>query len=161
RPAGGDAGPSEGGVRRRSDDGGAAVVTRPPLLDLGCCEGGGAMGYHRAGFDVIGVDISPQPDYPFRFIQADMLEVLATWDLSKSPALPRAPACQHFTAMSNRHRGKGGKADEQPDLLTPALALMRRLAMPWIAENVLPAKRVMRVTLTLHGGMFGLGVHRP
>jgi DNA (cytosine-5)-methyltransferase 1 len=64
--------------------------------------------------------------------------------------------------MSNRHRGKGGKVDDHLDLLTPTLARLRRLSVPWIVENVPPAKRVMHVTLTLHGGMFpGLGVHRP
>jgi DNA (cytosine-5)-methyltransferase 1 len=136
-------------------------VIRPKLLDLFCCEGGAGYGYHLAGFDVTGVDIEPRPLYPFRFIQADAIDALEHWDLSLFAAIHASPPCQHFTTMSNRHRGKGSKADEQPDLLTPALTLLRRLAVPWVVENVPPAKRVMQATLTLHGGMFGLGVHRP
>lgn len=119
------------------------------------------MGYHRAGFDVTGVDVEPQPLYPFRFVQADALDVLKHWDLSSFAAIHASPPCQRFTTMSNKHRGKDSKADEHLDLLTPSLALLRRLSVPWVAENVPPAKRVMRTTLTLHGGIFDLGVHRP
>ena len=135
----------------------------PRLLDLFCGAGGAAMGYSRAGFDVVGVDIAPQPNYPFEFVQDDALEVLAEvgFYASEFDAIHASPPCQAFTQMSARWRGKDTKADEHLDLLTPTLALLRPLEIPWVVENVQGAKHHMRANLTLHGGMFGLGVHRP
>ena len=133
-------------------------MTRPRLLDLFCGAGGAATGYHRAGFDITGVDINPQPRYPFTFIQADAM----TFPLDGYDAIHASPPCEAFTQMSARWRGKGTKADEHPDLLTPTLARLRPLEVPWVVENVQGAVRIMRVMLRLHGGMFpGLGVHRP
>ena len=132
-------------------------MTRPRLLDLFCGAGGAAMGYHRAGFDVTGVDNRPQPRYPFTFIQADAM----TFPLDGFDAIHASPPCQAFTQMSARWRGKGTKADIHPDLLTPTLAILRTLGLPYIVENVQGAKAHMRATLVLHGGMFRLGVHRP
>jgi 23S rRNA G2069 N7-methylase RlmK/C1962 C5-methylase RlmI len=67
---------------------------KPKLLDLFCCAGGAAMGYHRAGFEVVGVDLKKQPNYPFQFIQADVMELdiefLKTFD-----AIHASPPC-HF-----------------------------------------------------------------
>ena len=133
-------------------------MTRPRLLDLFCGAGGAATGYHRAGFDITGVDINPQPRYPFTFIQADAM----TFPLDGYDAIHASPPCEAFTQMSARWRGKGTKADEHPDLLTPTLARLRPLEVPWVVENVQGAVHIMRVMLRLHGGMFpGLGVHRP
>jgi DNA (cytosine-5)-methyltransferase 1 len=132
------------------------------LLDLFCCQGGAATGYHRAGFDILGVDVLPQPRYPFPMVQADALEFLAFADLSPFAAIHASPPCQFATTMSARWRARGGTvADAHVNLLTPTLAILRRLGKPYIAENVVGAKRYMRPTLLLHGGQFGLGVHRP
>lgn len=128
------------------------------LLDLFCGAGGAAMGYRRAGFDeIVGVDIAPQPDYPFMFVQADaMMHPLTGFD-----AVHASPPCQAFTQMSARWRGKGTRADEHPDCLTPTLERFRALSVPWVVENVPGAVKAMGRVLRLHGGMFGLGVHRP
>jgi DNA (cytosine-5)-methyltransferase 1 len=158
-------------------------MTKPRLLDLFCGAGGAAMGYARAGFEVVGVDIKPQPHFPFEFVQADVLDLTdnpeeggvgiwrgASWYLlGDFDAIHASPPCQAFTQMSARWRGQGTKADEHQDLLTPTLALLRNLdvepdpkrRMPWVVENVVGARKMMNANLTLHGGMFGLGVHRP
>ena len=128
------------------------------LLDLFCGAGGAARGYQLAGFHVTGVDINPQPRYAGdEFHQADAM----TFPLDGYDAVHASPPCQAFTQMSARWRGKGTRADEHVDLLTPTLERFRRLDMPWVVENVVGARRLMRNPLILHGGMFGLGVHRP
>lgn len=135
-------------------------MSRPLLLDLFCGAGGAAVGYHRAGFDVIGVDIAPQPHYPFEFHRADVFVYPPEW-WGEIDVIHASPPCQAFTQMSARWRGKGTKADLHTDELTPTRAMLSRLAIPWVIENVNGARWHMATSLVLHGGMFGLGVHRP
>ena len=68
------------------------------LLDLFCGAGGAAAGYARAGFEVVGVDIEPQPNYPHRFMRADAVKVLAGLDYDAVAAIHASPPCQSFTA---------------------------------------------------------------
>jgi DNA (cytosine-5)-methyltransferase 1 len=119
---------------------------KPRLLDLFCGDGGAAMGYHRAGFDVVGVDINPQPRYPFEFIQADAM----TFDLSGYDAIHASPPCQAFTAMKTMYNAK-----PHADLLTPTRARLVASGLPYVMENVPGAPMTDYVTLC--GTMFGLG----
>src|SRR6516165_1049342 len=147
-----------------SQNTGAAMttsMTRPRLLDLFCGAGGAAMGYHRAGFDVIGVDIDPQPNYPFEFIQADALEILrrgvppTPWWKSLSPmAIHASPPCQ---ASCNLTKGTN-KGREYPQLIPPTRSLLAHFPGPTVMENVQGSK--LRRDLTLCGEMFGLAVIR-
>jgi hypothetical protein len=132
---------------------------RPRLLDLFCGAGGATKGYQQAGFHVVGVDIREQPYYcGDEFVQADAVTFL----LDGFDAIHASPPCQRFTQMSARWRGNGGVTDQHPDCLTPTLERLRaRFWVPWVVENVVGARKLMRPTLMLHGGMFGLGVHRP
>ena len=125
--------------------------SRPRLLDLFCGAGGAAMGYHRAGFDVTGVDIVDQPDYPFTFHRADAM----TFDLDGYDAIHASPPCQAYSTMGNRARLPA------PDLLEAVIARLRAHSAPFIVENVAGAKSLMPDAFRLAGGMFGLGVHRP
>ncbi|SDY71715.1 DNA (cytosine-5)-methyltransferase 1 [Saccharopolyspora shandongensis] len=102
---------------------------RPRLLDLYSCAGGAGMGYHRAGFDVVGVDIAPQPRYPFEFHQADALEFLAAHG-HEFDAIHASPPCQAFT---NAQRIRG---NDHPDLIAPTRDLLIATGRPWVIENV-------------------------
>lgn len=123
-------------------------MIRPKALDLCCCAGGAAMGLWRAGFDVVGVDIEPQPRYPFMFIQADALEVrFRGFDF-----IWASPPCQKHTAMKH---APGAKGDANPDLIAPLRERLKAAGVPWVMENVVGAP--LMEPMTLCGSMFGLG----
>jgi len=126
---------------------------RPVLLDLFCGAGGTAMGYHRAGFDVVGVDIKPQPHFPFEFHQTDALEYLSGHG-REFDVIHASPPCQGYSVASMVHRNQGKKYPLLIGKCRQALTLMSR---PWIIENVPGAPLV---GITLCGTMFGLGVFR-
>ena len=127
------------------------------LLDLFCCAGGAGTGYARAGFEVVGVDIDAQPNYPFEFHQADALEY-ASEHWQEFDAIHASPPCQGYTTMSNRHKAAQAA---WPKLIIPTRDALRSTGLPYIIENVVGAKREMVDPIKLSGGMFGLGVARP
>jgi len=126
----------------------------PRLLDLFCGAGGAAMGYHRAGFDVVGVDIKPQPHYPFEFIQADAM----TYPLDGFDVIHASPPCQAYTPMSNRWRVSGKATKVHPRLIEPTRVRLLGAGVPWVIENVPGAP--IRPDVKLCGYSFGLRVHR-
>src|SRR4029453_9538850 len=93
--------------------GGLAV--RPRLLDLFCGAGGAAMGYHRAGVEVVGVDIRPQPHYPFEFVQADAM----TYPREGFEAIHPGPPCQAFSTVAKQARTRFPGRFQHPDLVDP------------------------------------------
>lgn len=140
------------------------IGQRPKLLDLFCGAGGCSVGYHRAGFDVVGVDIEPHPDYPFSLREGDALQALSTDPLllgGPFDAIHASPPCQAHTTMSNRWRGAGGAADEHDDLIPAVRELLEATGLPYVIENVAGARSSLRAPVTLDGGMFGLRVSRP
>lgn len=121
------------------------MADRPRLLDLFCCAGGAGMGYHQAGFDVVGVDIRPQPRYPFEFIQANVLTLdpafVASFDAIHAP-----PPCQAYTKAQRLQKR------EHPDLIVPVREMLLAAGAPYVIENV-PGSP-LRDPYTLCGGMF-------
>lgn len=125
------------------------VVVMPLLLDLFCKAGGAGMGYHRAGFDVIGVDIEPQPNYPFKFVQADAIEYLLK-DGKRFDAIHASPPCQAYSNAAKIMKR------QHPDLIAATRDAMPPVA--WVIENVEGSPLIAPITLC--GGMFGLGTYR-
>lgn len=134
------------------------------LLDLFSGAGGAGMGYHRAGFDVVGVDIRPQKRYPFEFHQADALAVLDTllaggvWQgyrLSDFAAIHASPPCQGYSRMSNC---RPGLADTYARLVGVMRSRLDAAGVPWIMENVLGAP--MPSAIVLCGHSLGLRIYR-
>lgn len=128
--------------------------SKPRLLDLFSCAGGAGMGYHRAGFEVVGVDIDPQPRYPFEFIQADALTLDPDF-LRSFDAVHASPPCQSYSDLAKRNRN----ADQWPRLIEPVREMLQDLGVPYIIENVEGAPLLDPVVLC--GTMFpGLRVLR-
>lgn len=125
------------------------------MLDLFCGAGGAAMGYHRAGFDVVGVDIEPQPHYPFEFHQMDALASVRPGIETQFHAIHASPPCQTFTVYRNcRPEAK----PRWPDLIEPTRKLLRNVGLPWVMENVPGAPLLDPVRLC--GTSFGIPVRR-
>jgi len=125
---------------------------KPKLLDLFCGAGGASMGYHRAGFDVTGVDINPQKNYPFRFVQTNALNIhfIDGYDV-----IHASPECQGYCWSTQRHRNKG---KVYPDDIEATRKLLVESGKPYVIENV-PTAPLIDPTF-LDGTMFGLGTIR-
>jgi DNA (cytosine-5)-methyltransferase 1 len=121
-------------------------------LDLYCKAGGASKGYHLAGFDVTGVDIEAQPNYPFEFHRADALEFLAAHG-DEFDAIAASPPCHDHSTLSSR-AGVNGSGW----LLDATLEALAGQLRPWIVENVMGAR--MRADVVLCGSMFGLRTYR-
>lgn len=138
----------------------AFARSKPRLLDLFCGAGGAAMGYHRAGFEVTGVDIEPQPHYPFEFRQDDALEFMrsqAHCDYiragelgSKFDAIHASPPCQGYSVQGGNH----------PRLIGEVRELLEATGLPYVIENIPDAQAEMRAPTILCGSNFGLRVRR-
>lgn len=110
------------------------------------------MGYHRAGFDVMGVDIAPQPRYPFAFVQADALEFCRDHG-HEFDAIHASPPCQAYSIANNIH----GRADH-PDMIADTREALIGSERPYVIENV-PGAPLVNAALVC-GLSLGLNVKR-
>ncbi len=135
-------------------------MSNPRLLDLFCGAGGASVGYARAGFDVVGVDLAEQPNYPFQAIQANALKLLELpahyyggwW---KFDAIHASPPCQHFTKYRNNVKDI---TERYEDLIEPVRDLLEATGLPYVIENVEGAP--LNDPVMLCGSMFDLDVRR-
>ncbi len=112
------------------------------------------MGYSRAGFDVVGVDVEQQPHYPFDFIQADALAFLRGVILENGggfAAIHASPPCQAYSSLKVMHNAK-----PHPDLIEPTRKLLIETGVPYVIENVVGSPLVEPIKLC--GTMFELGI---
>ena len=119
----------------------------PRLLDLFCCAGGAAMGYHRAGFEVVGVDLAFQKNYPFEFHQADAIAYVRE-HAHEFDVIHASPPCQAFSRTKTLH------SNEHPDLVAITREALIASGKPYVIENVVGAP--LRDPLTLCGTEFDL-----
>jgi len=120
---------------------------KPKLLDLFCCAGGAGIGYSRAGFDVVGVDIKLQPSYPLEFLRADALALYPSF-VASFDAVHASPPCQSYSDLAKRN----ANADAWPRLVEPVREMLIRSGLPYVIENVDGAPLVNAVVLC--GTMF-------
>jgi DNA (cytosine-5)-methyltransferase 1 len=125
-------------------------MAKPRALDLFCGAGGAAMGLSRAGFEVVGVDLLPQPRYPFEFIEDNALRV----PLDGFDFIWASPVCKHFSRVSLVSRSR----DNWSDLITPIRQRLKEWGGPYIIENVPDAPLIDPIELC--GRMFGLELYR-
>jgi DNA (cytosine-5)-methyltransferase 1 len=124
------------------------------LLDLFCCQGGAGEGYKRAGFDVTGVDIEPQPKNPHRFILDDALKYVKAHG-HEYDAIHASPPCQHHSWVTPT-KDKGN----HPDLIAATRTALRATGKPYVIENVGGARKALVNPIKLCGSMFGLRSYR-
>ncbi len=122
------------------------------LLDLFCGAGGASMGYHRAGFDVTGVDLHTMQNYPFTFIQGDALDFLAEHG-HEFDVIAASPPCQAHTAMKTMNTAR-----PHHDFIPETRRLLIASGKPYVIENVVGAPLIN--PLMLCGSSFGLRVRR-
>jgi len=128
------------------------------LLDLYSGGGGAGFGYALAGFEVTGVDIEPQPNYPFEFVQSDAVKYLAEYG-HNFDVIHASPPCQRVSRVQflSKARKNGGYGDHKDHIHRTRKAI-KKTGKPYVIENVPGAPLIAPITLC--GSQFNLKVYR-
>lgn len=124
-------------------------------LDLYCCSGGAGEGCWLAGFDILGVDIEPQPRNPHPFVMGDALEYLRE-NGHRYDLIHASPPCQAYSRSTKQWKKEGR---EYVDLISRTRDALIEIGKPWVIENV-PGSPLLS-PIFLNGSVFGMRVHRP
>lgn len=143
------------------------------VLDLFCCAGGAGTGYSRAGFDVVGVDINPQPNYLYQFFRYDAIELLTrmidvprwsppgfAYRLIDFDLIHASPPCQLFTMYNNVKSIKESTSKNYLNLIPQTGNLLLSSGKPYVIENVPGARKLLRNPIQLCGTSFNIPVRR-
>lgn len=128
----------------------------PRVLDLFCGAGGASMGYAKAGYEVVGMDIKHGKRYPFEYIRRDVM-TLRPEDLQGFDLIHASPPCQTYS-VTKHLRVAQGKSTSKQDLLAQVRSLLVVSEIPYVIENVKGAPLIDPVQLC--GSAFGLKVRR-
>lgn len=133
---------------------------KPKFLDLFCCAGGAGMGYHLAGFQVVGVDNKPRPNYPFEFVQDDAIEYLQKHG-HLFDGIHASPPCQGYSphTKDNSQYVSYSKGKQEPKLISVVRDNIPE-GVIYVIENVAGAKSELISPFMLCGSMFGLPISR-
>lgn len=133
-----------------------AYDPRPVVVEFYCCQGGMATGLHDH-FNVLGVDLYPQPHFPYPMVQGDALEFLdrfTGWLRRRASAVTGGPPCQRYS-LTQRIQG-----NEHPDLIAPTRNRFQRTGLPYVIENVEEARGELRDPVMLCDAAFGIRTYR-
>ncbi|MGW7330467.1 SAM-dependent methyltransferase [Streptomyces sp. NPDC054840] len=126
---------------------------QPRLLDAFCCQGGAGMGYHWAGFNVSGVDLTAQTRYPLGFHQGDAVAFIREFGAGFD-FIHASPPCQRYS-RTQKIQGR-----EHPDLIAPVRQALEATGRPWVIENVTEAAPELRDPVVLCAAVFGMRTYR-
>lgn len=125
---------------------------RPWLLDGFCGEGGAAMGYYLAGFNILGVDNNQArlDRYPFPYVKADAIEFLLEHG-HRFDARHMSPTCTGYSRGTAAIPDRFARYDR---LILATREALIEVGGPYVIENVADAAPELDHPMMLCWSMF-------